>query len=157
MAAAELVQGYEMMAKDQGLGLMFGKKQRYEMLHDVSKLKGFTRFSAYLDQNAPDPQPDPFKTRELDIKDKVAQAQLGGLNIKQQDASRLYALDQSKLEQHSQDMQLKSLDHDRTHDRQDAETTARIQTAEEQLKIEQQLADNDKAKIAVSASVNPRP
>jgi hypothetical protein len=156
-AAAELTQGYEMMAKDQGLGNMFGGKQRYEMLHDVAKLKGFTRFSAYLDPNAPPPQPDPLKVRELDIRDKVAQAALGGLNIKQQDASRLYALDQSKLEQHGQEMSLKALDHDRTHDRQDAETTARIQTANEQLKIEHKLADNAKAKLAVSASANPRP
>jgi hypothetical protein len=70
MAAQELTQGYEMMAKDPGLGNMFGQKQRYEMLHDIAKLKGFNRFSAYLDPDAPPPQPDPLKVRELDIKDR---------------------------------------------------------------------------------------
>jgi hypothetical protein len=49
---------------------MFGPKQRYEMLHDIAKLKGFTRFSAYLDPNAPPPGPDPLKMRELDIKER---------------------------------------------------------------------------------------
>jgi hypothetical protein len=155
MAAMDLTQGYEMMAKDQGLGNMFGQKQRYEALHDIAKLKGFTRFSAYLDPNAPPPQPDPLKVRELDIKDKVASATVAGAQVKQQDSSRLYALDQTKVQQHGQEMMLKALDHDRTHDRQDAETTSRIQVADEQLKIEHKLAENDKAKIAVSAT--PRP
>jgi hypothetical protein len=156
-AANELGQGYQMMAKDPGLGNQFGPKQRYEMLHDIAKLKGFTRFSAYLDPNAPPPQPDPFKTRELDIKDKTATAAVMGAQVKQQDANRLYSLDQTKVAQKGAEIKLKALDHDRTHDRQDVETTARIKTAEEQLKIEEQLAANDKAKIAVSAAANPRP
>ncbi|MFI4971144.1 MAG: hypothetical protein ACHP7H_00575 [Hyphomicrobiales bacterium] len=154
-AAQELTGGYEMMAKDPGLGNMFGPKQRYEVLHDIAKLKGFTRFSAYLDPNAPPPQPDPIKMRELDIKDKTANAAVAGAQTKQQDANRLYALDQTKVQQNQQDMSLKALDHDRTHDRQDAETASRIQVANKQVKIEQQLANQDKAKVAVSAT--PRP
>jgi hypothetical protein len=155
MAAQSLTAGYEMMAKDQGLGNMFGPKQRYEVLHDIAKLKGFTRFSAYLDQNAPPPQPDPLKVQEVQAKTTTAQAAMGAVQIKQQDASRLYALDQTKVQQHAQEMSLKALDHDRTHNRQDAETTSRIQVADQQLKIEQQLANQDKAKVAMSA--NPRP
>jgi hypothetical protein len=59
MAANELAMGYKEMAGDPGLGGMFGQKQRFEMLHDIAKLKGFNRFAAYLDPNAPPPGPDP--------------------------------------------------------------------------------------------------
>jgi hypothetical protein len=157
MAANELAQGYQMMAKDAGLGNMFGPKQRFSMLKDAAKLKGFTNFASYLDPNAPPPQPDPLKVRELDIKDKAASAAMAATQIKQQDANRLFALDQTKVEQNAAKLKLDALNHDRTHDRQDTETASRIQVAEKQLEIEQQLADNDKAKIAVSASANPRP
>lgn len=138
MAANELGQGYQMMAKDPGLGNMFGPKQRYEMLKDVAKLKGFNRFAAYLDPNAPPPQPDPLKVRELDIKEKSANAALGATQIKQQDANRLYALDQTKVQQKAAEIHLKALDHDRTNDRQDAETAARIQQGEEQIDVERE-------------------
>jgi hypothetical protein len=35
---------------------MFGPQQRYQLLTDVAKL-GFTRWPAYLNPNAPPPQP----------------------------------------------------------------------------------------------------
>ncbi|MBW7970953.1 hypothetical protein [Bradyrhizobium sp. BR 10289] len=157
MAAMDLGQGYEMMAKDPALGGMFGGKQRYEMLHDIAKLKGFSRFAAYLDPNAPPPGPDPLKVRELDIKERGVAAQEGANTIKQQDANRLYALDQSKLQMGEAELKLKALDHDRTHDRQDAETTSRIQVADAELEIEREALKNEKAKLAVTATANPRP
>jgi hypothetical protein len=156
-AAMELTQGYEMMAKDQGLGTMFGQKQRFELLHDVAKLKGFNRFSAYLDPNAPPPGPDPLKTRELDIKEKVADATVAGVGIKQQDASRLYALDQMKVQQHGQEMALSALDHDRTNDRQDAETASRIQVDHAQLEIEREGLDVERLKAAAAARAKAQP
>lgn len=155
-AAADLSGGYTMMAEDKGLGNMFGAKQRYEMLHDIAKLKGFTRFSAYLDPNAPPPQPDPIKTAEVQAKTTSAQATMLTAQTKQQDSNRLYAMDQTKVAQNAAQIHLKALDQDRTHDRQDMETVARIHAAQDQLGIEQQLADNDKAKIKVAASA-PRP
>jgi hypothetical protein len=153
-AANELAQGYQMLAKDPGLGGKFGGKQRYEMLHDIAKLKGFTRFSAYLDPNGADPQPDPIKMQELQIKDKSATAALQAAGVKQQDANRLYALDQTKVQQHGQELVMKALDHDRTHDRQDAETASRIHVAQQQVVLEKEALKNDKAKLAMP---KPRP
>ena len=157
MAAAELTQGYELMAKDGALQNAFGLPQKYAMLKDVAKLKGFANFSKYLDPNAPPPQPDPLKTRELDIKEKSADANITQANAAVQKDNRLAAMDEAKFQLEQGGLKIKALDHDRTHDRQDAETASRIQVADKQLEIEQQLADNDKAKIAVSASANPRP
>lgn len=156
MAANELSQGYQMMAKDPGVGSMFGQKQRYEMLHDIAKLKGFTRFAAYLDPNAPPPGPDPLKTRELDIKEKQADASMAAVQVKQSADNRLFAMDQSKLEQNAADLKLRALDHDRTNDRQDAETSSRIMVAEKELELEEQAMADQRAKLSVNASVNPR-
>jgi hypothetical protein len=138
VAANELAMGYKEMAQDPGLGNMFGQKQRYEMLHDIGKLKGFNRFAAYLDPNAPAPQPDPLKVRELDIKEKTADAAMASVNVKQAADNRLFAATQSKLEQSGAKLHLDALNTDRTNDRQDADTAARIQLGEEQLDVERE-------------------
>jgi hypothetical protein len=155
-AAADLMSGYGEMAKDPGLGNMFGPKQRYSMLHDVAKLKGFTNFQSYLDPNAPPPQPDPMKTRELDIKDKAATAALNASNIKQQDANRLYALDQTKVQQTAAKLHLDALGHDRTNDRADMEATARVKIAEEELRLEEKSIQNESAKVTVMNNTTPK-
>jgi hypothetical protein len=138
MAANELAMGYKEMAGDPGLGGMFGQKQRYEMLHDIGKLKGFNRFAAYLDPNAQPPGPDPLKVRELDIKEKAVDASMASVNVKQAADNRLYAATQSKLEQSAAQIHLDALNMDRTNDRQDADTAARIQLGEEQLDVERE-------------------
>ena len=145
MAANELAQGYQSMSKDQGLGNMFGPKQRYAMLKDVAKLKGFNNFSSYLDPNAPPPQPDPLKVQEVQAKTTASQATMLTAQTKQQDANRLYALDQTKVEQKASEIKLKALDHDRTNDRQDMETTSRVQVAAAQLGLEKEALANERA------------
>jgi hypothetical protein len=152
MAANELAEGYQMMAKDQVLGPGFGMKQRYEMLHDIAKLKGFTRFAAYLDPNAPPPGPDPLKTRELDIKERAVAVSEQANTFKASDASRLYASEQVKLEQKGKEMQANALDQDRTNDRQDLETAARVQQGEEKLDIDREKIASDERKAAAQAA-----
>jgi hypothetical protein len=159
MAANELAMGYKEMASDQGLGGMFGQKQRYEMLHDISKLKGFTRFSAYLDPNAPPPGPDPLKVRELDIKEKTADAGMAAVQVKQAADNRLFAATQSKLEQSAAGLHLQALNDDRTNDRQDADTAARIQLGEEQLDVEREkiaASERTAARNAAAKAAQPK-
>jgi len=155
MAVHKHTEAYKMLKGNP----LFKQQNEYELIRDTMKLAGLNRAPAYISQpdQSTQPQPDPIKMRELDIKDKMANAALQQAANGQEKDNRLYALDQSKLEQAGAALKIKALDHDRTHDRQDAETTSRIQVADKQLEIEQQLADNDKAKIAVSASANPRP
>jgi hypothetical protein len=160
MAAGELAEGYKMMATDQVLAPGFGMKQRYEMLHDIAKLKGFTRFAAYLDPNAPPPGPDPLKTRELDIKERAVAVSEQANTFKASDASRLYAAEQVKLEQKDKEIQVNALDQDRTNDRQDAETTARIQQGQEKLDIDREKIASDERKAekqAAAKAAQPAP
>ena len=151
-AANELAMGYKEMAQDPGLGGMFGQKQRYEMLHDISKLKGFTRFAAYLDPNAQPPGPDPLKVRELDIKEKAVDATMASVNVKQAADNRLYAATQSKLEQGAAKLHLDALNADRTNDRQDADTAARIQLGEEELDVEREKIAATERTAALNAA-----
>jgi hypothetical protein len=138
MAANELAQGYSMMAQDPVLAPGFAMKQRYEMLTDIAKLKGFTRFAAYLDPNAQPPGPDPLKVRELDIKEKTADAAMASVQVKQNSDNRLFAMDQSKLEQSAAKLKLDAHNMDRTNDRQDMDTAARVTQGEEELDIERE-------------------
>jgi hypothetical protein len=158
MAANELAMGYKEMAGDPGLGGMFGQKQRYEMLHDIGKLKGFNRFAAYLDPNAQPPGPDPLKVRELDIKEKAVDASMASVNVKQAADNRLYAATQSKLEQSAAQIHLDALNMDRTNDRQDTDTAARIQLGEEQLDVEREkIAATERTAAANAAAKAAQP
>lgn len=139
LAANELSQGYQMLAKDPALGNMFGGQQRYAMLTDIAKLKGFTRFPAYLNPNAPPPQPpppDPIKVQEAQAKSTTAQASVMGAQAAQAKEQRLYVEGQQKntLKQH--DLTMKVLDHDRTNNRQDADTAHRIIHDENELQLQ---------------------
>ena len=155
MAANELAQGYQMMAKDPGLGNMFGPVQRYSMLKDVAKLKGFKNFGSYLNPNAPPPQPDPIKMQETQAKVQSAQATMVQANTAQFKEQRLAAHDDKKLQVQLADMHLKALDHDRTHNRQDTEVAARIMTADRELELQHELAMKKQADDA--AKIKPRP
>jgi hypothetical protein len=156
MAANELAQGYQLMAKDPVVAPGFQMKQRFEMLHDIAKLKGFTRFAAYLDPNAPPAGPDPLAVRELDIKERAVAATEHANQIKVSDASRLYAAEQVKLEQKDKEIQVNALDQDRTNDRQDMETAARVTQGEEQLEIEREKIASSERTAARNAEAKAK-
>jgi hypothetical protein len=151
-AANELGMGYKEMSQDPIVSNMMGQKGRYEMLHDIAKLKGFNRFAAYLDPNAQPPGPDPLKVRELDIKEKTADAGVAAVNVKQAADNRLFAATQSKLEQASAKLHLDAINADRTNDRQDTDTAARIQLGEEQLEVEREKIEAQERTAARNAA-----
>jgi hypothetical protein len=156
MAANELAQGYQMMAKDPGLGTAFGLKQRTAMLADIAKLKGFTNFAAYVDANAQPPGPDPLAVRELDIKERAVAVSEQANQFKASDASRLYAAEQVKAEQKSAEIHVNALDQDRTNDRQDMETAARVSQGEEQIDIERERLLVEREKVAAKERSDAR-
>jgi hypothetical protein len=157
MAVQKLGRAYEMMAKDGGLGNQFGGSQRYEMLHDMAKLSGMNRFSAYLARpdQVPPQQPDPLKMKELELKERGVAVTERKLTIDEADASRLYALDQTRTEQDAAEMQLKALDMDRDNDRQDLDTASRVHVANEELVIQREAMKDKEASVSVSANASP--
>jgi hypothetical protein len=142
-AAAELMQGYQGMAQDPAIAHMFGPPQRYEMLKDIAKLKGFNRFAAYLDPNAQPPQPqpeDPAKMIAAQASMTSAQASLAKEEVEKFKEQRLASHEQEMTELSRQELMLKGIEHARTHDRQDADTAHKIVHDEEQLQLDKALA-----------------
>lgn len=150
MMVSKMTTAYDRL--DKSAGTMFGPKQRYALALDTMKMAGITGASNYLDPNAPPPQPDPLKTRELDIKDKLATAANTQAQAAIQKDNRLFALDRTKLDLDGHNLALKALDHDRTHDRQDTETSARIDVAQREMTL---LEEHPPQKT--SGTANPRP
>ena len=142
-AAGDLAGAYSILAQDQSLSNMFGLPQKYEMIRDWMKLKGLNRAPAYI--ASPDKvepvQPDPFKKRELDIKEKQADAALNAANAAQTKTAKTIALDSQRLDIANHELQLNAMDKDRTHNRQDLDTAARISQGEEQLDIEREKVE----------------
>lgn len=142
-AAAELMQGYQGMAQDPAIAHMFGPEQRYEMLKDIAKIKGFTRFEAYLNPKAPPPQPqpqDPAKMIAAQAAMTSAQATVEKVKVDQFKEQRLAAHEQEMTEIKRQELMLKGIEHARVNDRQDADTTHKIVHDNEQLQLDKALA-----------------
>lgn len=132
-AVVKHTQAYEMLAKDPMLQNAFGIKQRIMMAHDTMKLAGLSNFSSYLDPNAQAPGPNPLQVRELDIKDKVAQAALLQGQAAVDKDKRVTSLDASRLALDQNKNAVSALEQDRTQDRHDIETAHKIDIAEREM------------------------
>jgi hypothetical protein len=158
-AAGELMQGYHGMAQDPAIAHMFGPPQRYEMLKDIAKLKGFNRFQAYLNPNAqqPPPQPaDPAKMISAQASQMTAQAALQSVEVDKFKEQRLAAHEQETTDLKRQELMLKGIEHSRVNDRQDADTAHKIvnDNAELQLqKAQTALAEHNKSEDRTHSAI----
>jgi hypothetical protein len=142
------------LASDATLQNQFDGECRYNLAHDWSKVAGLTNFSAYLKPaNAVQPiQPDPLKVQELKIKQTLADAAMLTAQNGQQRDQTLAQLDAAKVKQNDHKLVIASLNHDRTNDRQDAETNARIEVAKREIALEEHMRPEE-----LDAKVAPRP
>jgi hypothetical protein len=145
---------YKEMSADPALQNMFDQEGRFNLINDAAKVANLTNISSYL--KAPDKakpiQPDPLKVQELQIKDKQAQAQLLAAQAQMARDQRLAQIDSAKLQQGNQKLALESLDHDRTHNRQDLETAARINVANREMRLEEEMRPEE-----LDAKLSPHP
>lgn len=158
-AVNKMTKAYEMLAKDPALQTMFSPQNRYEMIRDTMKMAGINRAPAYITSpdKAPPPQPDPLKTQEIAIKGKLADAAIANSQANNMKVQKTLVIDSQRMDNERQKMAMDAQDLDRTHNRQDLETSARIQVAQEELEIERQVVANKAATESVNASINPRP
>ena len=126
---------YEKMAKDPGLGQIFTLQNKYDMVMDGLKAARLPRASLYLtppSQTQPAP-PDPFKTRELDIKQQLATAALQQGTAATDKNQKLLAVDSERINVDKAKLKLTSMDHDRSNDRKDLETAAKIDIGQREM------------------------
>lgn len=143
---------YEKMAKDPALAPMFGPAQRYEMVMDglkAARLPGASKYLLTPDKAAPPPGPDPIKMGELQVKQQLAQAantQAQAANDKNQ---KLLAIDSERINVDKAKLKLTAMDHDRTNDRHDLETAAKIDIGQrEMVMLEKAPPAAEKAVVA---------
>lgn len=158
-AVAKMTKAYEMLAKDPALQTMFSPQNRYELIRDTMKKAGLNRAPAYITapDKAPPPQPDQMKVKELEIKEKLAEASTQTSQANIMKAQKGIVIDSQRMDNERHKMAQEAMDKDRTHNRQDLETTARIDTAREELKLQEKEIANSAAQAKVNAIINPRP
>lgn len=135
--AQTIAHTYEMFTKDPSIRPMFKLENRYAMLMDglkAARLPGAMNYLTTPDKVEAEP-PDPFKTRELDIKDKLANAALAQAEAANDKNEKTLALSNEELNVKKHSLAINALDNDRTNDRHDLETANRIDTAQREVKL----------------------
>lgn len=135
--ANEMSAGYAAMAQDPVIAPMFGQPQRYDMIRDIMKLRGWSGAPRYIAAPGPNtqPQPDPQAAAETQAKMISAQAQMTQAQTAAKKVDVSTQLEFGKMQQKNQEMSLKAVDSARDHDRQDADTANRISVSQQELKL----------------------
>jgi hypothetical protein len=135
LLAHTIAQTYEKMAKDPSLAQIFTLDNKYNMIMDGMKAARLPRADMYLTLPAktqPLP-PDPIKTGELQVKQQLAQAALLQGQAAQDKNAKLLAIDSERINVDKAKLRLTSMDHDRTNDRHDLETAAKIDIGQREM------------------------
>ena len=149
--AAEIEGAYEKMTKDPSISQIFTLDNKYAMITDAMKAKRFPRADMYLTLPAKTqaPPPDPFKTRELDIKQQLATAALQQGSAANDKNQKLLAIDSERINVDKAKLKLTSMDHDRTNNRHDLETAAKIDIGQREIAmLEAHPPTEDKGVVA---------
>jgi hypothetical protein len=155
-AAQKLGTLYKELASDPSIATMFTSQNRFNLIVDAAKMAGVSTINRYITppNMVPPPQPDPLKTRELDIKQTTAQAAMLTAQAKQTDDERRAAYEAGKLQLDQVREQVGAMEKDRTLNRQDLETAARVDVADRQMALEEQLRPQE---IQAKAVISPNP
>lgn len=131
---------YQGMSMDPILSQGFAYQGRMAMFHDAAKIKGvnITQYLLPPDQVKP-PQPDPIKMTQAQAQQTSAQAAMLTAQANQEKDKRLEAFDAGRLQLEQGKLLVTSMDHDRTHDRQDAETAKKMEISEREMALEEQM------------------
>jgi hypothetical protein len=143
-AAAKYAATYKELSSDPSIAHYFSGPKKHAMITDGLKLAGFDSPSKYLEPaNTPPPPPDPFKTRELDIKDKQATAALTTAQAaamhKQMDG--MLKMMTSKLDDFSTRMDV--MFKGRESDRLDLETSNRVDVSQREIELAEKAPPAD--------------
>jgi hypothetical protein len=117
---------------------MFGPAQRYAMVMDGLKAARLPNASHYLltpDKAAPPPGPDPIKMGELQVKKQLADAAQTQAQAAGDKNQKLLAIDSERINVDKAKLKLTAMDHDRTNDRHDLETAAKIDIGQREIKL----------------------
>lgn len=146
---------YQSLAQDPILGQLFGPEQRHKLALDTAKLAGINA-AAYLapPETYKAPGPDPLKMKELEVKDKAAQAALIQAQAHAGKYQAQSVLDFEKVKIDHTNVALDAIAADRETARKERETAAKINIAEREMALEEQMRPQEaQLKAIVSPDV----
>jgi hypothetical protein len=135
--ASKYMQAYTMLASDPGLAPVFQLKNRHKMMTDALKMASFENYAEYLSppEEAPPPQPDPLKVKELEIKDKTAMANVQNAQTKAQEAQTKAQIEMLKAQMEQMKAQLQAVLDVREADRLDADVANDIDVSQRETEM----------------------
>jgi len=141
--AMKLVRLYEYLGQDPAIGPMFTKEKRHRLIQDATYRQGIKNIDDYLErpENVEPPPPDPIVMKELEIKDKQAQA---SLMKAQADMAKVQAEQEetmAKLEIEKLKLLQQTSIQERDADRKDADVANRIDVAQRELELAEQVPE----------------
>lgn len=144
-AVAKHTQAYAMLSQDPQLAPMFTVNNRYELIRDTMKLAGLTGAPRYI--TSPDkvqpPKPDPFKVKELQIKETQANAAMAKVQVEAAKHATDGQVHAAKLGHEEKKLAVSALQNDHEQGRKDAEVASKINVEQREMKLAEETPKSD--------------
>lgn len=139
--ASKLVQLYQYLGQDPALGPMFTAEKRHRLIQDATIKQGIKNIDDYLErpENVEPPQPDPIVMKELEIKDKQAQAALMNAQANFEKIKMEAQAQSAKLRIEQAKLAIQEEKNERDAVRQDADVANRIDVSQRELELAEQV------------------
>jgi hypothetical protein len=139
--ANKLIGLYKALSSDPAIGTMFTSQKRHRLIQDASAKQGIKNLDDYLErpENVEPPKPDPMAMKELEIKDKQAEAamlnakaNLAKLEIEKIKEQNKFRLETAKLAETAEK-------NERDATRQDADVANRIDVSQREMELAEKV------------------
>lgn len=139
--AGKYVTTYHLLAADPVIAPLFSIKKRHKLITDTMIKNGMRNVDDYLErpEAVQPPGPDPIKMKELEIKGKQADAALASAQAGLAKIQSDHDIAMKKLEIEQQKLAVTSDKYDRDAVRQDADTANRIDVAQREIELAEQV------------------
>jgi hypothetical protein len=133
-------------------GRMYTEENQYALLVDGMKSAGFKDHARYLTdpKTLPPDEPNPLLIKELEIKDKTAQAQLITAQAMKAKVDNTAAFDAIRAEMEEIKTQFKAMEAARTADRKDAEVENRIAISNREMDLAENPPEGTEGRSIIS-------
>lgn len=133
--AAKFSNAHQML--DKTAGPLYQPKNRFALITDGLKAAGFDNWAKYITppEQTPPQQPDPLKVRELDIRDKLADASTTSAQATVLKTERQAEVAQIKEQLQQLKLHIETMMKTREQDRQDADVQNRINVSQREMTL----------------------
>jgi hypothetical protein len=139
--AGKLVALYHNLAQDPAIAPMFSSTKRHRLIQDATAKNGIKNIDDYLErpENVQPPQPDPMAMKELEIKDKQAQAAVTNAQVNMKKLEIEMLKEKNKHELEIAKLAQTGVKNERDATRQDADVANRIDVSQREMELAEKV------------------